>query len=210
MKHLQLIARSIFALGFVNISSVSLAAKPVNVSIVTEDSEVEFSGKAKLVPFTFSGSGKGIVGKFKITDGKTMEGSAVYPLDKLDAGLETRTTHMKHALFTLKGAKDETLQDKFKEAKFTPTLLPWADPSEMLKTPLKESPFEGRMVLHGKESDVKGTVKTSLEKDSKVKFVFKFVTPLSAFEIAPPTYMKIVVDDPITVVVTALGKVEVL
>ncbi|RYZ76388.1 MAG: hypothetical protein EOP04_32140, partial [Proteobacteria bacterium] len=127
-----------------------LAAKPVKVELLPQESSVSFEGSTAMNAVHFDGKGIGLSGNFKITAPKAIEGEATFPLDNLQLDMDKRAKHMKEDLEVT----------KYPIAKFTPTVLPWEDPSQVLTQPTSDRPFEGKMLLHGVEKPVSGTVST--------------------------------------------------
>jgi polyisoprenoid-binding protein YceI len=199
MLHVQLITRSLFISGLMTLGAFPLLAKPVSVSILTEESAVEFNAVDTRKILSFKGVGKGVVGKFKITDAKTMEGQASFPLKILDTDVDTRNEHMLKLL-------DVTTHP---DAKFVPTSLPWADPSQILEKAVEKAPFEGKMTIRGVEKAVQGTVDTVLDKAGKVNYTFAFNVLLSDFGMEAPSFLGVKVDNTIGVIVKVPSKVEV-
>lgn len=196
MRRVQMIAQSLLFVGLLTQGPSLLAAKPVTVDLVPQDSTVSFKGSTLKKFVRFDGSGTGVTGKFKITSPKLIEGQATFPLDNLKLDMNTRAKHM----------KDDLEVKKFPEARFVPTSLPWEDPSKVLTQDTKDLPFEGKMTLHGVEKPVKGTVSTKKAGD-KVEYTFNFKVQLKDYSINQRTYMGLQVGNEIDVEVTALGKV---
>jgi len=196
MRRVQLIAQSVALASLMGLGTTSLAAKPVSVDIVPQDSTVSFKGSTLRNLVRFDGSGAGVVGKFKITSTKVIEGQATFPLDNLKLDLDTRATHMKEDLEVT----------KFPEAKFIPTNLPWEDPSKVLTQNTEDLPFEGKMTLHGVEKPVKGTVSTKKDSD-RVEYKFNFKVLLTDFGINRRKHLGLQVGDEFEVEVKTLAKV---
>jgi polyisoprenoid-binding protein YceI len=173
-----------------------LAAKPVTVDLVPQDSTVSFTGSTLKKFVRFDGKGSGVTGKFKITSAKVVEGQATFPLDNLKLDMDNRAKHMKEDLEVT----------KFPEAKFIPTALPWEDPSKVLTQETDKQPFEGKMTLHGVEKPVQGTVSTKKNGD-KVEYTFNFKVLLSDYKINQRTYLGLKVGNEFDVEVKAIGKV---
>jgi polyisoprenoid-binding protein YceI len=196
MRHVHLIAQSLALASLLTLGATSLAAKPVSVEIVPQDSSVSFKGSTLRNIVRFNGSGTGVNGNFKITSPTVVQGQATFPLNNLQLDLDTRAAHMKEDLEVT----------KFPEARFVPTLLPWEDPSQVLSQNAENLPFEGKMTLHGVEKPVKGTVSTQKIVD-KVEYNFKFKLLLTDFGIKRRTHLGLQVGDQFDVVVKTLAKV---
>jgi polyisoprenoid-binding protein YceI len=166
MRHVQLIARSLVFASFMIHSAVSFAGG-VDVTLLTDESEVNYTAYTQV--FKFDGKGTGVKGSFKISGPKEMEGHATFPLPNLKGEFEKRDKTMREEVFVVK---------KHPEAKFTPTDLPWKDPSQVLKKETKEEPFSGKILIRGVENPVSGNVSSQVVGD-KVKYIFKFTVDLS-------------------------------
>lgn len=128
----------------------------------------------------------GPAGDLKVEGGQ-LQGAIEMDMDKLDTGIELRTTHM----------KDKYLQVKeHPKAKLSLTDAPVdADFAKTLSNS-GEKPFKGKLMLHGKEQDVAGTYTA---RDGKVEA--KFPLKLSDFAIDIPTYLGVTVADMVDVAV---------
>ncbi len=196
MRRAQMFAQSLVFFGFMTQGPALLAAKPVSIDLVPQDSTVSFTGSTLKKLVRFDGKGTGVTGKFKITSTKVMEGQATFLLDTLQLDMDNRAKHMKEDLEVT----------KFPEAKFVPTALPWEDPSKVLTEETDKKPFEGKMTLHGVEKPVQGTVSTKKTGD-KVEYTFNFKVMLSDYNINRRTHLGLKVGNEFDVEVKALGKV---
>lgn len=190
---------ALWIVSYLGVISSSALARSIQVNILTTDSKVTFRGSSKLLDF--EGEGTGVVGNFKLSGPNAVEGLATFQLSTLNTGLSLRDKHMK---------SEKTLHvEKFPEAKFVPTSMPWDDPSKVLTQSTEKGRFEGKLSLHGVEKNIKGDVSSQVIGD-KVSFKYEFEVSLNDFSIKAPEFSGVKVKDTIQVVVTTLAKVDAL
>lgn len=195
MQRSNLVLSLAFSFGL--FSQALLAAKPVSITLLADQSQVEFQAKDSVNVLKFTGKAKGVAGSFKVSDQKVIEGKASVQLGKLDTELEKRNEHM----------YDHLNIKTHPEAFFKPTLLPWTDPSEVLNKETNGADFEGLMTLNGVEKAVKGKVSSKPGKDGTVDYNFEFPLDFTEFDIKSPSFLGVKVDKNVKVSVNTTAKV---
>lgn len=123
-----------------------------------------------------------VSGNFVVNENK-ITGSAVVKLDSFDTGLDLRNDHMKN---------------KYLEVKKYPDAVLTIDPVTLKEDSSYDGPFKGKLKLHGKENDVKGTAKINKDADKLGgEFVFDFT--LSDYGIDTPSWLGVSVTKDVTV-----------
>lgn len=176
----------------------SLYAKPAQFVFPAEGGKVLFKAVGNPSALVINGKGTGAVGTLKISGEKAIEGELTFDLKTLDSGIGLRDRHMKNKYLEV---------EKFPEAKFTPTQVPWTDPSAAATQNLKAAPFTGKLSLHGVEIPVSGTVTTKAGSTGKLDCEFEFKIKLTDYKIEIPSFAEITVAD--TVDITVQSQVEV-
>ncbi len=138
---------------------------------------VEFKAIGRPSALQIHGKGEKPKGKLYI-DGGTFSGSSTFSLDSLDTGINLRNEHMKSKYL-------ET--GKYSEAKLTFIKVIVLDllKSEVM-TPQKIT-FEGKLLLHGIEKVISGTVEIE-KKKSEIFITAEFSIKISDFEIDIPSF----------------------
>ncbi len=172
-------------------------SKPAQLSFTSDKGKVTFKAVGNPSALVINGEGKGPDGKLKITSDKVVEGDLRFDLKTLETGLGLRDRHMKNKYLEV---------EKFPEAKFTPTQVPWTDPSTAGTQNLKVSPFVGKLTLHGVEMPVEGTM-SSTAANGKVDCEFDFKIKLTDYKIEIPSFAEITVAETVDVKVKAVAEV---
>jgi polyisoprenoid-binding protein YceI len=126
-------------------------------------------------------------------DVDTVTGAFEIPLNSFETGMSVRNNHLKEKVF-------ET--SKFDKSKLTITklTLPAGKTGE-----LKDLPFTGKLNLHGVDKDVSGTA-TVMVGDKTLGFSAQFEVKLSDFQIPPPEFMGMTMQDVVKVSAKGDGK----
>ena len=114
-------------------------------------------------------------------------------------GIGLRDRHMKNKYLEI---------EKFPEAKFTPTQVPWTDPSVAATQSLKAAPFIGKLTLHGVEHSVQGTMNSTAGANGKVDCEFDFQIKLTDYKIDIPSFAEITVAETVDVKVKSEAEVS--
>lgn len=176
-------------------------SKPIQLKFVPSKGAVTFKAIGNPSALTINGEGTGADGTLKISGDKAIEGELKVDLKSFKTGLSLRDRHM----------RDKYLEvEKFPEAKFTPTMVPWPDPSLAATQAFKAVPFTGKMNLHGVEVPVEGTMSSTPGAGGKVDCEFDFKITLSDFKIETPSFADITVAGTVDVKVKAETEVQVL
>ena len=198
MQRIPFIIRSLLVVG--SLSPALGFSKHTNLTILGDEAKVSFIAKTKPVPLTIEGSGTGLAGALKLIDATHTEGEVSFPLKNLSTQLAKRDEHMQKHLDC----------EHFAIAKFTPTVLPWSDPSLALTQAVSSAPFEGKMTLRGVEKPIKGKVSSKPGSQGKVEFTFVFDVNILDFSIPVPSYLGVSMKEIVEVTVNAPAKLEVL
>lgn len=174
-------------------------SKPAQLVFSSSQGSVGFKALGNPSALVINGEGPGPDGQLKISDEKTIEGALVFDLKALKTGLGLRDRHM----------RDKYLEvEKFPEAKFTPTLVPWKDPSLAAQESVSGAPFSGKLTLHGVEAPVEGSMTSKPAAGGKVDCEFTFKIKMADFKIDTPKFAEITVAENVDVVVKAQAEVK--
>jgi polyisoprenoid-binding protein YceI len=167
------------------LSAISIAAVSPNIDLKTAKDTVTFVAVGNPGFMKIKGEVKkegAVSGNFSIVDNK-MTGSAVVKLDSFDTGMELRNDHMKN---------------KYLEVQKYPDAVLTLEPISLKEDSSYEGPFQGKLKLHGKEKDVKGTAKINKEADKwGGELIFDFA--LSDFGVDTPSWLGVSVTKDVTV-----------
>lgn len=176
-------------------------SKPAQLVFNPAQGSVGFKALGNPSALVINGEGPGPSGELKVSDEKTIEGALSFDLKTLKTGLGLRDRHM----------RDKYLEvEKFPEAKFTPTLVPWKDPSLAAQETVSGAPFSGKLTLHGVEAPVEGTMNAKPAAGGKVDCEFTFKIKMADFKIDTPKFAEITVAENVDVVVKAQAEVKAL
>lgn len=179
--------RSFFVVPLLLLSCSALAASPAAATLLLkiEGGSVEFLATGKPSALKIHGTSTGSpTGELKAENGQ-LKGEVSFDLEKLDTGIDLRTKHMKEKYLQVKD---------FPQAKLSLLDAPLdADFAKSLSN-AGEKPFRGKLSLHGKENEVKGTFTV---KDGKAQA--KFPLLISDYNIDVPKYLGITVANTVDV-----------
>ncbi len=174
-------------------------AKPAQFVFSSAQGSVQFKALGNPSALVITGEGPGPEGQLKITDEKSVEGALDFDLKTLKTGLGLRDRHM----------RDKYLEvEKFPVAKFTPTVVPWKDPSAANQTAVTSAPFTGKLTLHGVEAPVSGTMTTKPAAGGKVDCEFSFKIKMADYKIDTPKFAEITVAETVDVIVKSQAEVK--
>jgi polyisoprenoid-binding protein YceI len=163
-----------------SLCAAALAAdlKPV----ILKTGVAEFFALGKPSMLKIHGTANTVAGTLK-SDGQKLSGSFDIPLESFGTGMSLRDRHLREKIFETQ-----------KYPKATLTLEPLA----MGDANAKDIPFQGRLSFHGVEKMVSG--KADIEKSGDLtKVLARFELNLTDYQITPPEFMGMKVQDQVRV-----------
>ena len=174
------------------------ASKLWEVSLDQGSGTVEFNAVGRPSALKIHGKGESPKGLMTIENG-VLKGFTQFALDTLDTGIPLRNRHMKEKYL-------ET--GKFPQAKLTfDSVNLGIKGMEDLKAE-RSVPFEGKLLLHGVEKPVKGTLKVSAD-NGLVLGRAEFGLKISDFQVPTPGFAGITMAEDVTIIVESKAPLRV-
>jgi polyisoprenoid-binding protein YceI len=160
------------------------AAKIEAQNLSVKDATTEFFAIGKPSMLKIHGESKQTSGTVSHA-GNTLSGKLEIPLDSFETGMAVRNEHLKNKVFEV---------SKYQKAILTISklVLPEGKTGE-----IKNLPFEGTLNLHGVEKPVTGTA--NITADKEVAFEASFSVKLTDFNIPPPEFMGMTIQNEVKV-----------
>ena len=149
------------------------------------EGNVEFSATGKPSMLKIHGESKALTGQFAI-QGVDVSGDLQVLLDGFTTGMSVRDNHLKEKIFEVKKFDKATL-------KITKLTLPNAQAGTY-----KALDFSGKLNFHGVDKDVTGKVDVTTS-TSSLQFDATLEVNLTDFQIAPPEFMGMTIQDKVKI-----------